>query len=295
MKFNHPVKRILLAAFCMAALLSSCKKDDGDVTETPNVGRPVTAGSSAYVTQLFSYNPAPGQLINTTGGNPDAAKNVLNGKQGLVTLGAYGGNLVLGFDHTVINRDNQDDFVIYNNAATGFAEPGVVWVMADDNRNGQPDDTWYELAGAAQNLPGYSRNYAITYARPAMATADVPWTDNRGNKGAVETNTYHQQAYYPDWITANTYTLTGTLLPSSNINDTNPTYITSNGFTFGYADSTPGGDKLDIANATDAHGNKVALKGIDFVKIQTGIAYNLGWLGELSTEVCGVADLSLVK
>ncbi len=295
MKVNHPVKRSLLAAFCIAAALSACKKDNGDTTGTTDTGRPVTATSSAYITQLFSYNPAPGQLINTTAGNADAAKTVLNGNQGLVTLGAYGGSLVVGFDHTVANRENQDDFIIYNNAATGFAEPGVVWVMADDNRNGLPDDTWYELAGAAQNLPGYSRNYAITYTRPASATADVPWTDNRGNKGSVKTNTYHQQAYYPDWITANTYTLTGTLLPSSNINDTNPTYITSNAFTFGYADSTPGGDKMDIANAIDAQGNKVALKGIDFVKVQTGIAYNLGWLGELSTEVKGVADLSLVK
>lgn len=295
MKVNHPAKRSLLAAFCVAVMLSACKKDNADITATTDTGRPITVTSSTYVTQLFSYNPAPGQLINTTAGNADAAKTVLNGNQGLVTLGAYGGSLVVGFDHTVINRENQDDFIIYNNAATGFAEPGVVWVMADDNRNGQPDDTWYELAGAAQNLPGYSRNYAITYTRPGSATADVPWTDNRGNKGSVKTNTYHQQAYYPDWITTNTYTLTGTLLPSSNINDTNPTYITSNAFTFGYADSTPGGDKMDIANAIDAQGNKVALKGIDFVKIQTGIAYNLGWLGELSTEVKGVADLSLVK
>jgi len=295
MKLNYPVEINLLAALCMAALLTACKKDGGDTAETSNTGRPVTASSSAYVTQLFSYNPAPGQLINTAAGNQDAAKSILNGTQGLVTLGAYGGSLVLGFDHTVLNRDNQDDFITYNNATTGFSEPGVVWVMADDNRNGQPDDTWYELAGAAQNLTGYSRNYAITYTRPATATADVPWTDNRGNKGLVKTNTYHQQAYYPDWITANTYTLTGTLLPSSTVNDTNPTYITSNGFTFGYADNTLGGDKLDIANAVDAQGNKVALKGIDFVKIQTGIAYNLGWLGELSTEVKGVADLSLVK
>jgi hypothetical protein len=295
MRFNFSVKRNLLAAICITTLLAACKKDDNNNTETSGIGRPVTANSSAYVTQLFSYNPAPGQLINTATGNQDAAKTVLNGNQGLVTLGAFGGSLVVGFDHTVVNRDNQDDLIVYNNASTGFAEPGVVWVMADDNRNGQPDDTWYELAGAAQNLPGYSRNYTITYTRPSTATADVPWTDNRGNKGAVKTNTYHQQAYYPDWITANTYTLNGTLLPSSTINDTNPAYITSNGFTFGYADSTPGGDKLDIANAMDAQGNKVALKGIDFVKIQTGIAYNLGWLGELSTEVKGVADLSLVK
>jgi len=292
------IKLMLLALVGSIFVLNSCKKDNEPEIRDPEPAapvRPVTGQSNAYVTQLFSYNPAPGQFINTSLGNNDGAKAILNGKQNTVTLGAFGGSIVLGFDHTVLDQDNKEDIIIYANAAASSAEPGVVWVMEDKNGNGQPDDNWYELAGSAQTLPGYSRAYSITYTRPNPATADVPWTDNKGGSGVVKTNIYHTQAYYPEWITTNIYTVTGTLLPSSNINTTNPTFITSTPFAFGYADNTPNGDKLDIANAIDDKGNKVKLKGIDFIKIQTGIQANLGWLGELSTEVRGVADISLEK
>ncbi|MNF03871.1 hypothetical protein D3C80_2032740 [compost metagenome] len=63
----------------------------------------------------------------------------------------------------------------------------------------------------------------------------------------------------------------------------------------GYADNKPGGDRLDIANAIDKDGKKVVLKGIDFVKVQTGIMADLTIFGELSTEVGGIADISLIK
>ncbi|WP_345951900.1 cell surface protein [Mucilaginibacter sp. PAMB04274] len=287
---------VLLAFAGGTLFFSSCKKDEEieepEQTEEVKV-RPITTQSSAYVTQLFDYTPGPGQFVNTAFGDADAAKTVLNGKQGLVSLGSYGGNIVLGFDHTVLNQSGKEDIVIYNNASATFAEPGVVWVMQDVNSNGKPDDIWYELSGSAQNSAGYTRNYSITYTRPSSPANEVSWTDNLGNSGSVKTNTFYKQAYYPVWITANTYTLTGTLLPSSNIN--NAGIITSTPFTFGYADNSAGSDKLDIANAIDEKGNKVALKGIDFIKIQTGIPYNLGLLGELSTEVKGIADISIEK
>ena len=99
--------------------------------------------------------------------------------------------------------------------------------------------------------------------------------------------------FYPSWLAANEYTLTGTLLPSTGI--MNNGIITSQPFAYGYADNLVNGDKIDISDAVDAAGNTVALTGINFIKIQTGIQANLGILGELSTEVLGVADLSLVK
>lgn len=286
--------KILLVSIAVSTLLTACRKSNNESPEPKVDMRPVTPQSNAFVTQLLSYTPAPGQLINTTTGNPDAAKSIL-GAKGLVCLGAFGGNIVLGFDHTVLNQDNKEDLMIYGNAFAGFAEPGIIWVMQDSNSNGLPDDTWYEVTGSAEGTAGLTRNYAITYTRPATATSDVAWTDNKGGSGVVKTNTFYKQAYYPEWITANTYTLTGTLLPAVNIDSTNPVNIKSNAFDFGYADNTAGGDKIDIANAIDAQGKKVALKGIDFVKIQTAIQYNLGALGELSTEIAGVADLSLIK
>ncbi|AOM80365.1 cell surface protein [Pedobacter steynii] len=264
---------------------------------TLNVGVPtvpVTPTSNSFVTKLLEYSPAPGQFINKAPGNLVSAQGIL-GKKGMVTLGAWGGYIVLGFDHTVINETGKDDIIVYGNPMPNFAEPGIVWVMQDENGNGLADDTWYEISGSEFNKTGYRRNYSVTYTRPVPTTADVPWKDSDGNTGVVKTNSFHKQSYFPEWITGNTYTLKGSLLPSTGINMSNPSYITSTPFAWGYADNTVGGDKIDIAKAVDKDGKSVALGGIDFIRIQTAIQANMGWLGELSTEVIGVEDLSLVK
>ena len=274
-----------------ALFLFSCKKEEKIAPEAPI--RPITTESKAYVSTLFEFMPAPGQYINTTTADSTAAKSLL-GKKGFVSLGSFGGYITMGFDHTVLNALGED-IIVYGNAYNNFAEPGVIWVMEDLNGNGKPDDIWYELSGSETDSVGYLRNYSITYKRPALATDDVTWVDSNGKTGSVKTNVYHKQAYYPLTVAANTYTLKGTLLPNTNIDDSNPSYIKSAAFAFGYADNTPGGDKVDISNAIDDNGKKVTLKGVDFIKIQNGIPFNMGWLGELSTEVTGVADLSLTK
>lgn len=289
-------KALIAAMIIFSAFWSACKKDKQPVVQAVVAPiRPITAQSSAYVTQLFEFNPAPGQYANTTIADTTAAQGTLNKSNGLVSLGAYGGYIVVGFDHTVLDAAGKADIIVYGNAFTGFAEPGVVWVMQDTNGNGKPDDTWYELAGSETGKPGYIRNYAVTYTRPACDTCSVPWKDNQGGTGFVHTNTFHKQIYYPIGIKADTYTLTGTTLPSTNINTSNPAFVSSTAFAFGYSDSTQGGDTVDIANAIDKNGNKVKLKGIDFIKVQTGIEANLGRSGELSTEFCGAADMSLLK
>lgn len=255
---------------------------------------PVTPGNKMYVTSLFEFSPAPGQFINKGPGDLESAKSIL-GQGGLVSLGAWGGYIVLGFDHTVINQPGKDDILVEGNAFAIFAEPGVIWVMKDENGNGKPDDTWYEVPGSEFGKAGYVRNYEVTYTRPTPANGRVPWSDNKGNSGFIETNQFHTQPYYPEAVTANQYTLKGSLLPSTNIDMSNPSYITSAPFAWGYADNTAGGDKIDIANAIDKDGRKVNLTGIDFIKVQTGILANMGWLGEQSTEVTRVVDLSLMK
>ncbi|MBB6111922.1 hypothetical protein HDF23_004695 [Mucilaginibacter lappiensis] len=292
---NH-MKNLSLGLLLGMALMSSCKKDKSTDNTTPETPiRPITAQSKAYVNQLFDFNPAPGQFDNTGIGDTVAAKSTLNGDQGLVSLGAWGGYIVVGFDHTILNVPYKEDFIVYGNAFANFSEPGVIWVMQDTNNNGKPDDTWYELTGSAQYKDGYTRNYSVTYTRPKCDTCSVPWKDNKGKTGFVKTNIFHKQPYFPIGIKGDSYTLNGTLLPSSNINDDDPTYITSAAYDYGYGDNTAGGDKIDIDNAIDAKGNKVNLKGIDFIKVQTGILYNMGWLGEQSTEFGGAADLSMLK
>lgn len=260
---------------------------------TVNVGVPtvpVTPTSNRYVTNMFEFLPAPGQNTNKSLGTIAAAES-LKGKQGLVSLGAWGGYIVLGFDHTVINEPGKEDIIVYGNAQSNFAEPAIVWVMQDENGNGLPDDTWYELKGSEFGKEGYVRNYEVTYTKPAVG-GSVAWKDNKGQTGTVNIFSASFQSF-PDWLTENEYTLKGSLLPTTGIKPGG--IITSMPFGFGYADNTVGGDKLDIANAVDKEGNALSLSGIDFIKIQTGIQANLGVLGELSTEVVGVADLSLVK
>ncbi|GAA3964680.1 cell surface protein [Mucilaginibacter dorajii] len=290
------LKRNLAIAFLLAmAALASCTKDKGAVVTPQTTVHPTTAASNAYVTTLFDFNPAPGQFINTTLADTAAAKATLKTDQGLVSLGAWGGYIVVGFDHTVMDVDGKKDFVVYGNAFALFAEPGVIWVMQDTNGNGKPDDTWYEIKGSAYYKEGYTRNYSVTYTRPACDTCSVPWKDNKGNTGVIQTNIYNVHPYFPLGIKGNTATYTGSLLPSSNINMDDPSYITSASFDYGYGDNTAGGDQIDIASAIDANGNAVSLKGIDFIKVQTGILANMGWLGEQSTEFTGAADISLLK
>lgn len=282
-------KNYLVIAFLISFFCFGCKKDRKIEIEVP-----VLPESNPFVTNLFEYVPAPGQFINLSLGNMVAAKGIL-GKEGLVSLGAWGGYIVLGFDHTVMNRKDAADIMIKGNAQPNFAEPGVVWVMKDDNKNGKPDDTWYEIAGSEFGKTGYIRDYEVTYIKPSAITADVAWKDNKGNTGVVGTNTSHAQSYYPDWIVTSEYTLKGSLLPSSNIDGTNPGLITSMPFVSGYADNMVAGDAIDISNAIDKDGKNVALSGVDFIKIQTGIQANMNAVGELSTEINSVADLSLVK
>ncbi|WP_345231129.1 cell surface protein [Olivibacter ginsenosidimutans] len=277
----------LVALFTLAA----CDKNEDTAPVGPPI-RPITDASNAYVTTLIEYRPGPGQSINTSFGNEEAAKSILGGKESMVSLGAYGGYVVLGFDHSIINLAESPDFIVYGNALDKMAEPGVVWVMQDENGNGLADDTWYEIKGSAYTEEGYRRDYEITYTRPSGEHKDVPWKDNLGNSGFVKWNSYHTQNYYPEWIQEDTYTLKGSLLPDTRIKRDG--MITSMPFDWGYADNAVDGDQIDIANAIDNKGNPIKLEAIDFVKIQTGISADLGLLGECSTEVKGVADLQVL-
>lgn len=252
---------------------------------------PTSTSSNRFVTNFFEFAPAAGQFMNEASwGNQESGKTIV-GKQASpgVSLGAFGGYAVYGFDHTVLNQADKDDIMVYGNAFANFSEPGVVWVMQDENGNGKPDDTWYELAGSEFGKEGYVRNYAVTYIRPTPPVLSVSWKDNKGNTGVVK-QSFHKLNHYPLWISTDEFTRTGTLLPSTGIKGSS-----SAAFAFGYADNTAGGDKVDIANAIDKDGKKVALKGIDFIKVQTGIMADLTVFGELSTEVTGIADISLIK
>ena len=266
--------------------------------------------TKAECSKVFEYTPAPGQFINElkTGGfdgtqtSAEAACRYAEGrfeKKYWVSLGGFGGYIVVGFDHNVLNYP-KNDFSIIGNAFDGSSEPGVVWVMKDENENGLPDDTWYELAGSETGKAETIQNYEVTYYRPTAPKMAVRWEDSLGNSGEVDylEEFHNQDYYYPLWIEGDSYTLKGTRLQARNYNDgtnwVNPAYD------WGYADNRSPEDfslsnksnLFDISNAIDTSGAKVELSHINFVKVQCAVNATSGHLGEISTEVCGIKDIN---
>lgn len=295
----------IVSLYILLAAVASCKKSDEP------------AARSKYVSRVLEYHPAPGQFINEqNAGTPEAAQSLIGSTSSLLSLGSFGGYVVVGFDHAIENGEGAD-IGIYGNPNTGagteWSEPGIVSVMQDKNGNGLADDgEWYELAGSEHSSPGIVRDYRITYYNPGTATEDISWKDNLGRQGKVLRNTFHPQQYYPLWISdQDSVSFSGTLLPPSLRSEglnTNPP------FAWGYADSGSedflksraeygrGYNTFDIAWATDKNGNSVDLKRVDFVRIMTAQNSNGSTgsetdggrqLGEISTEVSGVIDLHI--
>ncbi len=293
--------------------------------------RPSSGTSKADWNKVYEYTPAPGQFINElkTGGfngtqtTPEAAVAYAEARMGevdrdgnpypnWVSLGGFGGYIIVGFDHSIDNSGDYD-IGILGNSFSGSSEPGIVWVMQDENGNGIPDDTWYELAGSETGKEETIEDYAVTYYRPTGPMMPVQWTDNMGNSGEIDyLKQFHQQEYYyPLWITEDSYTLTGTCLKARNYDASgNGSYWVNGEYDWGYADNFSPIDRLTdnensaadananhfkISNAIDFNGEPVHLEFIDFVKVQVGVNGKSGWLGEISTEVFGFYDYKLKK
>ena len=285
--------------------------------------RPQSGASNAEWNKIFDYTPAPGQFINElkTGGF-DGTQTTMETAiayaeerlrdENWVSLGGFGGYIVVGFDHSIDNSGDYD-FGIMANSFAGSSEPGIVWVMQDENGNGLPDDTWYELAGSETGKATTIQNYAVTYYRPTGPMMPVQWTDNLGNYGEVDyLKQFHRQDYYyPLWIEADSYTLTGTCLEPRNYDASgNGSYWVNDQYDWGYADNFSPVDRLTeddnaegevnanhfkISNAIDCDCEPIHLNYVDFVKVQVGVNAKSGWLGELSTEVCGFFDYNMKK
>ena len=287
--------------------------------------------SNANWNKVYEYTPAPGQFINElkTGGfdgtqtTPERAIAYAEARMSetnqkgepspnYVSLGGFGGYIVVGFDHSIDNSGGYD-LGIMGNSFSGSSEPGIVWVMQDENGNGLPDDTWYELAGSETGKEETIQDYAVTYYRPTGPMMPVQWTDNQGNSGEIDyLKQFHRQDYYyPLWIEEDSYTLTGTCLKARNYDASgNGSYWVNAEYDWGYADNFSPIDRLTgdananadvnanhfmISNAIDFECKPVDLKFIDFVKVQVGVNTKSGWLGEVSTEVFGFYDYNMKK
>jgi len=252
-----------------------------------------------WLTRVYEYRPAPGQFVNTLPvarvgepvdsvlarcsysvcGRIDTLTQKIHGQivtridtvwaGGMVTLGGYGGYIIMAFDHPVVNMHTWD-FDILGNAfysdrmvSGGSCEPGIVMVGVDSDGDGVPSDgdKWYELAGCDYNHPKTQHDYSITYYRPdenkprTPSTSDpflvdttyIRWTSNDLNpdstSGYMSRNQYHMQPYWPLWLRdEETMAFTGAKLRNNaediGGNGSNAYFVQYN-LPWGYADNLP--------------------------------------------------------
>lgn len=267
------------------------------------------AQNSEKITKVLEYKPAPGQHINrlfpsaamsdTYENALQFANNSLVDNKTFLGLGAYGGYVVVGFDHAIVNVPGEYDFTVLGNAFTNSSEPGIVMVCQDLNGNGvpDPDEPWYELAGSEYHHPETIKNYEITYYRPDPdgQKSNIAWTDNQGGSGVVTHISFATQGtMYPLWEASNTLTFKGTKLRNNAVGSGNSWQLPA--FDWGYADNHANTSSNDLIGfniewAVDDSGNSVHLDSINFIKVYTAVVQEAGWLGETSTEVAGVVDL----
>lgn len=281
----------------------------------------VVAGAvNPYINKVYEYRPAPGQFVHetpllTSDMSPEQViaevelqicGNEVDGPMpGMISLGSFGGYVVFGFDHPVVNMADSYDFKIYGNAFQsitesrpgGSSKPGIVMVSEDTNGNGLPDDPWFELAGSEYANPSTFHGFTVTYTRPASPDAQsYPWTSNDPDlpSGTIERNQFHTQDYWPSWLDEQELTFTGTRLAP------NGESLTPDGqnwflsfLPWGYADNRPNADDpgFKIDWAVDSDGKPAGLSQINFVKVYTGVLQSCGWLGNTATSVCGAEDL----
>lgn len=274
----------------------------------------ISEAQNNHTTRVLEYFPAPGQFINNPMiGTPGAAAAILDDPDAFVSLGSFGGYIVLGFEDPVLNHPENPygiDFTIFGNAFSGSSEAGIIWVMKDENNNQLPDDTWYQIAGSSYYHPATWQNAEVTWL--PLEDGSAIWKNARGEQGQLLKNEFHSQSYYPQPSYFQDYPhdsvrFKGTMLghPSMVMNN----QIVLPALAFGYADNHPvvrgadrsladnpytpdvregaGGDPVDISWAVDSSGKYVDLDRIDFVKIVTGALSDLGVLGEISTETGG--------
>jgi len=291
---------------------------------------------SPFAVRVLVFAPAPGQFVNhpdfnvperalgpPLGGGTSAPNNT-----SVVSLGGFGGYIVLGYDHTVVDDPLNPfgmDAIIFGNAYwvggnpnRHWAECAMIEISLDENENGLADDPWYLIPGT----------HIID---PPSQFVIVQWDDDI------------KDGYYPpddeSWIPAGnsgTWQTEAFALPTAVFGAavvTNPTAKGNSEGIYGYGDYSPtlvlgdldgddivddttitpqqfyttpddplavgmtvgsgGGDAFDIAWAIDPiTGDAAELYGFDFIRLTSAVDSVSPILGEKSAEIDAVADVA---
>ncbi len=303
-----------LLALPLLVSLFSCLGEE----PKPIINKEINIQETGKLDKVYAYRPAPGQSVNVLPkyekGDTELTmvqkvKSSLD-KGELITLGGFGGYIILEYDPLVKNHEGED-FQILGNAFNGSSEAGIISVAYDDNGNGYPDpEEWYELKGSASGTKEETKGFSMTYFKPnpsstivaelekgIMRRDYIKWINNQGEEGYIPQNIYHEQSYYPLWIKDESYTLSGTRLKPM-VSHINGIYKQI-AFEWGYVDSRPNDDKFgsrfDLDNAIDKEGKAKQLKAVRWIKVHSAVDMVLPFLGETSTEIMGVKILEAPK
>ncbi|MCD0476530.1 hypothetical protein LPB87_19215 [Flavobacterium sp. EDS] len=283
-----------------------------------------TKNYNPYITSIFDFNPAPGMFANDLYKVGFTKEDVVRTALGRINetsvgyqldLGGFGGSIIVGFDHTVINSPGQKDFRVYGGDLTDKGNPpapGLLFVAYDKNGNGKPDDDeWYEILGSQHTKENTIKDFKITYHKKAAGVPVVVggpydmfsdrehiFCENNQSETYYMPKSKTQKEYYPLWVTQNTVTYEGTKL--------NVDFVTArpgqttlwnyNAPEWGYANAV--NPDIDIDWAVDKNGNKANLPGINFIKIVNCVSEPMGLCHQqssMATKFAGAADLHLLK
>ncbi len=172
---------------------------------------------------------------------------------------------------------------------------------------------------APDPLNKYIREYKLTYYRtnPDLPDTDpaynsITWSDNQGNTGILKSGfgVGSSNWWWEHYDNDTKIVFTGVKLPNNKYTpDDTFWWDYDDRLNWGYGENyeayfatdcktvTFGGDTreancLDISNAISKDGIKKNLQKIRFIKVQTGVFLQAGWLNEISTEVSGAVDLN---
>jgi hypothetical protein len=295
---------------------------------------PPVHADSPFAVRVVEYAPAPGQFVNVpefndpsralgapVGGGTAAADN-----SSVVSLGGFGGYIVLAFDRTVtdhpLNPMGLDAIVFSNSFWAGgnpqrrWAECATIEIALDRNGNGLPDeDQWYLIPGSHIVDPfvqftqqTWDDNIADATFPPALSSWLPP-----GRTGAWTTSAYMLQSKVfgqaivqnPDYplMSEGIFGYAG-YSPTLRLGDMSGNnlvvdheitpeafyIVPDNPFEVGITPGSGGGDAFDMAWAIDpATGEPANLHGFDFIRLTNGVNFVQLPFGEWSPEIDAVA------
>ena len=239
-----------------------------------------------------------------------ATENLRKTKRMGFYLNSWGSYVMLGFDHSIINIPLKTDLKV---SVDGYGYPNLlsVYVAQDKNKNGKPDDEWFEIKNVDYGNETV-KDYERTYTLLKLSAEDVgnnkvlvkykdEWVDNqvdennqKGKGGFDYEYTFDNPSYglfpgyylrkdkieyYEGW--PKSFTLKGKLFNKKVQNSWASPAISVN-----------------INDAVNHRGEPANINYIDFVKVQrTGEVYleDGKTLENIERLISGIVDLHSLK